>query len=98
MFDNSKCSAAQCRVAFLKKKKTDIVGAFFLCFFHTVLFYFYFYLFIFQIDWAQCDRCERWYHLVCVGLKKKDVGPKSTFNCSACQKEKVSRILVFKSG
>ena len=27
----------------------------------------YFYL-IGEVNWVQCDRCEEWFHLLCVGL------------------------------
>ena len=29
----------------------------------------YFYL-IGEVNWVQCDRCEEWFHLLCVGLRR----------------------------
>jgi len=38
-------------------------------------------------DWILCDGgCEVWYHMVCVGLKIKEVKPEMEFICNNCKK------------
>lgn len=38
-------------------------------------------------DWILCDGgCEVWYHMVCVGLKIKEVKPDMEFICNSCKK------------
>jgi len=38
-------------------------------------------------DWILCDGgCEVWYHMVCVGLKIKEVKPDMEFICNNCKK------------
>lgn len=37
-------------------------------------------------DWILCDGgCEVWYHMVCVGLKIKEVKPDMEFICKNCK-------------
>ena len=33
-----------------------------------------------QIDWLQCDKCPRWYHIVCVGVRNTA----AEFICDMC--------------
>lgn len=37
-----------------------------------------------EVDWVQCDKCEQWYHLTCLGLSKKDVSADDDFMCTFC--------------
>jgi hypothetical protein len=40
-------------------------------------------------DWILCDGgCEVWYHMVCVGLKIKEVKPDMEFICNNCKSSK----------
>lgn len=39
-------------------------------------------------DWILCDGgCEVWYHMVCVGLKIKEVKPDMEFICKSCKND-----------
>merc|ERR1712029_497666 len=38
-----------------------------------------------QVHWVQCDKCELWYHLFCIGLKPHDIKEDEDFNCKNCK-------------
>jgi len=38
-----------------------------------------------QVHWVQCDKCELWYHLFCIGLKPHDIKEDEDFNCNLCK-------------
>ena len=52
---------------------------------------------LFQVNWIQCDACNRWFHFCCAGLKTNNVSPKTSFICSFCQEKKVSTCLFLMS-
>ena len=33
----------------------------------------------------QCDRCQLWFHLFCIGLKPHDIKEDEDFNCRNCK-------------
>jgi len=37
-----------------------------------------------QVHWVQCDECELWYHLFCIGLKPHNIKEDEDFNCKNC--------------
>ncbi|KAH9495294.1 Lysine-specific demethylase 5A [Bulinus truncatus] len=37
------------------------------------------------VNWVQCDRCELWFHLLCVGLKKEEVRDEDDYVCFSCK-------------
>lgn len=37
-----------------------------------------------KIDWVQCDGCELWYHLKCVGLTPDQCTDDDDYHCPAC--------------
>jgi len=37
-----------------------------------------------QVHWVQCDMCELWYHLFCIGLKPHNIKEDEDFNCKNC--------------
>ena len=37
-----------------------------------------------KIDWVQCDGCELWYHLKCVGLKPDQCTDDDDYHCPMC--------------
>ena len=37
-----------------------------------------------EVDWVQCDGCDRWIHLFCVGLKAGEVKKMKEFYCEFC--------------
>ena len=37
-----------------------------------------------KVDWVQCDGCDRWMHLFCVGIKKDDLKAMEDFYCEFC--------------
>lgn len=38
------------------------------------------------MNWVQCDRCELWFHLLCVGLAADEVSENEDYVCFQCQK------------
>merc|ERR1711868_226999 len=38
-----------------------------------------------QVHWVQCDKCELWFHLFCIGLKPHDIKEDEDFNCKNCK-------------
>lgn len=41
-----------------------------------------------EVDWVQCDGCNKWFHMVCVGLSKGDLKPDEDFVCKSCARKK----------
>lgn len=37
-----------------------------------------------EVDWVQCDSCEQWFHLVCIGLTSEKAEALESFKCSLC--------------
>ena len=37
------------------------------------------------MNWVQCDRCEEWYHLLCVGLSSEEVTEDEEYECFKCK-------------
>ena len=42
-------------------------------------------LFLFQVHWVQCDGCQLWFHLFCIGLKPENVSEDEDFICKWCK-------------
>merc|ERR1711893_521629 len=38
-----------------------------------------------QVHWVQCDTCELWFHLFCIGLKPHNIKEEEDFNCKNCK-------------
>jgi len=38
-----------------------------------------------QVHWVQCDKCELWYHLYCIGLKPHNIKEDEDFCCRNCK-------------
>ena len=38
-----------------------------------------------QVHWVQCDGCELWFHLHCIGLKPEQVSEDEDFICKTCK-------------
>ena len=41
--------------------------------------------FIGEVNWVQCDRCEEWFHLLCVGLAEDEVSEEEEYECFSCK-------------
>ena len=39
---------------------------------------------VLQVHWVQCDKCELWYHLFCIGLKPHNIKEDEDFCCRYC--------------
>ncbi|XP_052059486.1 lysine-specific demethylase 5A-like isoform X1 [Mytilus californianus] len=37
-----------------------------------------------EVNWVQCDHCEEWYHLLCVGLASEEVKEDEDYKCFKC--------------
>lgn len=37
-----------------------------------------------EVGWVQCDICEKWYHLACVGLSPEKAEAMDSYNCKTC--------------
>lgn len=37
-----------------------------------------------EVGWVQCDVCEKWYHLACVGLSPEKAEAMDSYNCQQC--------------
>merc|ERR1712198_438960 len=38
-----------------------------------------------EVHWVQCDACELWLHLNCIGLKPEQVSEDEEFICKSCK-------------
>ncbi|XP_052282476.1 lysine-specific demethylase 5A-like isoform X2 [Dreissena polymorpha] len=38
-----------------------------------------------EVNWVQCDRCEEWFHLLCVGLAEDEVNEEEEYECFNCR-------------
>lgn len=51
------------------------------------------------MNWVQCDGCERWFHLLCVGLKDDQVNNDEDYMCfDCCNKQNNSPTAASQSG
>ena len=40
-----------------------------------------------EVHWVQCDGvCEKWFHLLCIGLRKQDIKEEDDYHCKNCSK------------
>ena len=44
------------------------------------------------MEWVQCDKCEGWYHVVCVGISAQDASKIDEYVCPYCVDETKSSI------
>ncbi|TRY70876.1 hypothetical protein TCAL_02904 [Tigriopus californicus] len=44
-----------------------------------------------EVHWVQCDGCELWFHLYCIGLKPEQVSEDEEFICKACKPNRHKR-------
>lgn len=40
-----------------------------------------------EVDWVQCDACQLWFHLLCIGLGKEEVAAVDNFMCIQCRRK-----------
>ena len=38
-----------------------------------------------EVNWVQCDGCEEWFHLLCVGLAEDEVSENEDYMCFRCK-------------
>jgi hypothetical protein len=51
-----------------------------------------------EVDWVQCDNCQLWFHLICVGLSKTDVSDDKDYICRTCEGRHLPAGVVRSSG
>lgn len=44
-----------------------------------------------EVNWVQCDTCQLWYHLVCVGLTSESVQYIETYHCFPCKQKRANQ-------
>ncbi|EDV25411.1 uncharacterized protein TRIADDRAFT_55483 [Trichoplax adhaerens] len=37
-----------------------------------------------QVGWVQCDKCQQWFHILCVGLTNQAAEAMDVFVCADC--------------
>ena len=45
-----------------------------------------------EVNWVQCDRCEQWFHMLCVGLAEEDISENEDYICFNCSPSSSSRV------
>lgn len=46
----------------------------------------FFYLFSGEeVEWVQCDKCENWYHIICVGISSEEASAVDEYICPDCK-------------
>lgn len=48
-----------------------------------------------EVNWVQCDRCEEWYYLLCVGLGIDEVIEDEEYECFKCKNSDSGLIYVY---
>ncbi|KAK3104094.1 hypothetical protein FSP39_024364 [Pinctada imbricata] len=43
-----------------------------------------------EVNWVQCDRCEEWYHLLCVGLSSEEITEDEEYECFKCKNKNIA--------
>ncbi len=43
------------------------------------------------VEWVQCDTCQLWYHLACVGLTSESVQFIEAYYCFPCKQKRAAR-------
>lgn len=51
-----------------------------------------------EVNWVQCDRCEEWYHLLCVGLGADEVTEDEEYECFKCKNRDSALTFVSSNG
>lgn len=46
-----------------------------------------------EVNWVQCDHCEEWYHLLCVGLGTDEVKEDEDYKCFKCSDKNGTTII-----
>ena len=51
-----------------------------------------------EVNWVQCDGCELWFHLLCVGLGEDEVSEHEDYVCYQCKKGPSASSTMFSMG
>lgn len=44
-----------------------------------------------EVSWVQCDRCEEWFHMICIGVAEDEISENEDYICFQCKNPQVSR-------
>lgn len=47
-----------------------------------------------EVNWVQCDRCEEWFHLLCVGLAEDEVSEEEEYECFKCKQGRGEQVVL----
>lgn len=50
-----------------------------------------------EVDWIQCDSCNKWFHMLCVGVDKTKFADEEDYACRLCEDKRVVKIPTTKS-
>ncbi|XP_064633580.1 lysine-specific demethylase 5A-like isoform X2 [Lineus longissimus] len=48
-----------------------------------------------EVNWVQCDKCELWFHLLCVGLAENEISENEDYVCFSCRYKEDPNALPF---
>ena len=44
-----------------------------------------------EVSWVQCDKCEEWFHMICIGVAEDEISETEDYICFQCRNPHVSR-------
>ena len=38
-----------------------------------------------EVSWVQCDKCELWFHMICIGVAEDEIDENEDYICFQCR-------------